>query len=374
MRVTRKVPLARRMALRDRGRFLITAGGVGFAVMLMMFLSGVLEGVKTGFTRYIADCPASIWACESNASNLLRSSSFLEPEDRKELAAFPAIKEVSGLARVFMKAEIRGKQKTLLMLGVDPSSDVGLPRRMIQGTRRLGPRELILDRAFAVKNGLKPGDPLVIKDREFRIAGVSEGTNAVIIQFLFSRLSDAQELLDLGEVVSFFLLTLKDGYDPAAVLGDLKKQFPLMSFFSKEEFIENNKDELKTGVLPIFWTIAILGSIIGAAVIALMLYGSVLERRAEYALLKSIGARQQDLVFLVVRQSILASLAGCIFGLLAACLLAPLLLWLVPELTFALRADDVLLILAASFLVGLAGSWAPIQKLARIYPMEVFRG
>jgi putative ABC transport system permease protein len=374
MKLTRKVPLARRMALRDRGRFLITAGGVGFAVMLMMFLSGVLEGVKKGFTRYIADSPATIWVCESNASNLLRSSSFLEPEDRKDLAAFPAVKEVSGLARVFTKAEIRGKQKTLLMFGVDPTSDVGLPRRVIQGKRQLGPRELILDRAFAVKNGLKPGNSLVIKDREFRIAGVSEGTNAVIIQFLFSRLSDAQELLDLGEVVSFFLLTLKDGYDPAAVLRDLKKQFPLMSFFSKEEFIENNKDEIRAGVLPIFWTIAILGGIIGSAVIALMLYGSVLERRAEYALLKSIGARQRDLVFLVVGQSILASLAGCVFGLLAAGLLAPLLLWLVPELTFALKAEDVLLIVAASLFVGLAGSWAPIQKLARIYPMEVFRG
>jgi len=218
MRLTRKVPLARRMAFRDRGRFLITAGGVGFAVMLMMFLSGVLEGVKKGSTQYVADSPALIWACESNSSNLMRSSSFLEPEDGKDLAAFPGVKEVSGLVRVFTRAEIHGKPRTLLIFGVDPSSDLALPRRMIRGTRGLGPRELILDRAFAVKNGLKPGDSFEIQNLEFRVAGVSEGTNAVIIQFLFSRLGDAQELLELGDVVSFFLLKLDDGADAAGVL------------------------------------------------------------------------------------------------------------------------------------------------------------
>jgi len=374
MRFARKVPLARRMALRDRGRFLITAGGVGFAVMLMMFLLGVLEGVRKGATQYIADCQAVIWACEINSSNLLRSSSFLEPEDGRELAAFPGVREATGIVRVFTKAEIHGRQKTLLIFGIDPTSSLAVPSRIIQGTQKLGPGELILDRAFAVKNGLKPGDSLDIQHRKFRIAGVSEGTNAVIIQFLFGRLDDAQELLEIGEVVSFFLLTVKEGFDAAEVLRDLKLKVPALSFFSKEEFIQNNKDELKMGVLPIFWTIAILGSIIGAAVIALMLYGSVLERRLDYALLKSIGTPQRDLVLLVIRQSLLASSAGCVFGILAAGLLAPFLLWLVPELTLAIRPDAAILILAGSLFVGLAGSWAPIQKLSRIYPMEVFRG
>lgn len=374
MKLDRKVPLARRMALRDRARFLMTAGGVGFAVMLMTFLGGVYEGVEEGATRYIADSPTAIWACESNASNLLRGSSFLEPEDREELATVPAIKEVGSLLRVFTRAGIRGRQTTLLMFGVDPSSDLGLPRRIVQGTRTIGPRELILDRAFAAKNGFKPGDSLVIKNREFRVAGISEGTNAVIIQFMFSSLADAQELLGLGEVASSYLLTLKDGYAPESVLRDLNERFPLMSFYSKEEFIRNNKDELKAGVLPVFWTIAVLGAAIGSAVIALMVYGSVLEHREEYALLKSIGARQKGLAYLVIRQSVLASVVGFAFGLLAAWLLKPVLLWLVPEFAFALRIETVLLILAASLFAGLAGSWAPIRKLGRIYPMEVFKG
>jgi putative ABC transport system permease protein len=130
---------------------------------------------------------------------------------------------------------------------------------------------------------------------------------------------------------------------------------------------------METGVLPIFWTIALLGGIIGAAIIAVMLYGSVLEKREDYALFKALGARQGFLTSLILKQSMIGSVSGFLIGLAMNAALSPVLPLLVPELSTRLTARSGLMVFFAALLIGAAGSWAPVRRLSRIFPMEVFR-
>jgi putative ABC transport system permease protein len=143
--------------------------------------------------------------------------------------------------------------------------------------------------------------------------------------------------------------------------------------FSKTEFVENTLTEMKTGVLPILWTVAVLGCVVGVAVMMLMLYGSVFEKREDYALLKALGASHRFLTFLVIRKALMCSLLGFILGFLLNRLLNPLLTSLVPELCMEFRWSLAGIVLSASLAIGVLGSWLSIIKVIRFSPAEVFR-
>jgi putative ABC transport system permease protein len=230
-----------------------------------------------------------------------------------------------------------------------------------------------LDKAFAAKQKLAIGDSLWVQGRNFRVAGISEGTNAIVAQFAFTTLEDAQNLLGLPDIISFYLLTADRNTNGYVLIDSLKRRFSSFSIFSKREFMDNNLQEMQTGILPVLLTIALFGAIIGAAVITLMLYSSVLERREDYALLKAIGAGERFLAFLVIKQSLLGTIAGFLSGLLLNVIVAPLLVKLVPEITLLFTWKAVTAVFAVSLLIGLLGSLAPVHKLSRIYPAEVFR-
>ncbi len=367
------VPVAWRMISREKVRFLITVVGVGFTLMLILFLLGIHEGAKNGATAYVLNSPDEIWICQTNSNNLLRSSSFLHSSVEGEVQQVDGVRSVSGILRLITIGKVKERSVTIFLIGFDPGSNLGAPSLLVQGTSAIGSGEIVLDKAFASKHNVTVGDSLQIQGRNLRVSGISEGTNAILAQFAFITLEDAQSLLRLPSLISFCLLTTASNQDHRMVVESLKRRFPSLAVFSKKEFVENNLEEMETGVLPVLWTIALFGISIGTAVMSLMLYGSVLEKREDYALLKAIGGSQNFIVLLVLRQSLLGATTGYAFGLMLNLICAPVITRLVPEVTLLFTWRAAAIVLAASLLIGAIASWAPIHKLARIYPGEVFR-
>lgn len=367
------VPVARRMILRDKGRFTITVGGVAFSVMLMLFLFGVYEGAKRGATAYVTQSPAELWICQNNSNNLLRTSSFFSSRFLTEMGELSGVGDVTGIVRVLVTTSLNERSVTLFLFGFDPSSRLGSPRGLIKGSSHIGPGEIILDRAFVNKHDLELADSLEIQGRNFRLAAVTTGTNAIVAQFAFSTLEDAQGLLGMPGIISFCLLATDGTKDPRAVAEEIRGRFPFLAVFNKDQFVRNNLDEMSSGILPVLGTIALLGLVIGVTLITLMLYGSILERRDEYAVLKAIGISQRALVSVVLKQSVSISTMGFLLGSVLAFTSFPLLLRWVPELSLTFTWSHVGVVTVLSFGIGALGSWAPIHKLVAIYPAEVFR-
>ena len=366
-------PLARRMIGKEKARFLMTTGGIAFTVMLMLFLFEVYEGVRKGVANYVIQSPAEIWVCEDNSTNLLRSSSFLPATLGKDIKKIEGLESQTEILRLLTTVKIKGHMVTLLLFGFDPESQLGKPSPIISGTSDIDVGQIIVDKAFASKYRLSLGDAVEIRGNRFQIAGICSGMNAIVTQYVFVHLKEAQRLLGIQGVRSFYLLTLKDNVNLESFIHSLTKAIPGISVFSKAEFIRNNIEEIKTGVLPIFWTVALFGGAVGVAVITLMLYGSILERREDYALLKALGASQKYLLFLIAKQSIFCCSLGFLFGLGLNWAFVPFLLKLVPELSLVLTWSSAGQVFIASLFIGTLGSWAPVRKLARIFPMEVFR-
>jgi putative ABC transport system permease protein len=366
------VPLAWRMIAKDRARFLVTVAGVGFTSMLMLFLLGVYEGVKAESNGYAQERPTDLWISQSNSTNLIRSTSLLSASLGEGISAIGGVDSLAPLLRTIGTSEIRGRSVTFFILGIDPAAPATAPS-LAEGTALNRRGEIVLDRSFAAKHGLGIGDTVQVQERAFRVAGLSTGTNAVVTQFTFMTLADARELMGVPDLVSFWLVSVKHRTSRGSVADTVRARFPGLNAFTHEEFVRNNLDEMRTGLLPILSTIAVLGAMTGGAVLTLLLYGGVLEKRADYALLKAIGASHRFVVLLVARQSLVAVAAGLGFGALAYAAGVPILTLLVPEIALAMTLPVALTVTLAALAIGAAGSWLPIRKLRHIYPAEVFR-
>ncbi len=368
-----KIATAWKMVSRERIRFSVTVGGVGFTVILMLFQLGVYQGAKRGAIGYVKGSPAEIWVCEANSNNLIRSSSFLLSSIGEKIMAVDGVKAITGVLRVLTTIQMNERSVSVLLFGYDPDSQLSHPFPVSAGTSDIVAGEVVVDRAFARKHKLALGDTIKVKEQIFRVSGICEGTNAIAAQFVFVHLEDAQRLLGLSDVVSFYMLQGDGQTTTTNLIQSLGKFFPNMAVFSKEVFIENNIDEMKSGVLPVLWIIAFFGGILGIAIITLMLYSSVIEKRENFALLKAIGASHKYLIFLVLKQSVASAVSGFLFGFMLFYFLRPFIIWLVPEIPLGFVWGDVIGIFAAYILIGTCGSLLPIHKLSKIYPMEVFK-
>jgi putative ABC transport system permease protein len=367
------IPVARRLLLRNRGGVIVTISGIAATVALVLFLFAVHDGAKDGSTRYVRTANVDIWISQKNSDNILKSSSFLRASLAEEIAEVDGVAVASPLARLITKATIHGKRSsTIFVLAFDPKTKVAAPATLSEGDTELAPGEILLDRAFLARYDLHVGDPLDVQGKQFHVAGVSEGTNALVAQFGFTRFDDAEELLGLKGVASFIVVRLDDPGAHAAVARRIREQFPDLAVHEAENFVRFHEDEADAGVLPVFLTAAAFGAIVCAFIVALMLYNSVLERREDYATLKALGASQGYLLRIVVAQALLVTVTGCVAGGAIVAIVTPLLLEIVPQLAIQ-YTPMLLLIVPATLSIGAIAATVPVRLLRRIYPAEVFR-
>jgi putative ABC transport system permease protein len=367
------IPVARRLLLRNRGGSIVTISGIAATVALVLFLFGVHDGAKDGSTRYVRTAGVDIWISQKNADNILKSSSFLRASLAEDVAKIEGVAVASPLARLITKASFATKRSsTIFVLAFDPATKVGAPNTVVEGSTDLKPGEIILDRAFVEKYGLAVGDSVEIQGKRLRLAGISEGTNALVAQFGFARFDDGEELLGFQGIASFIVLRLKNPSDRAVVAQRLRTAFPDYAVHQAVDFIRFHEEEADAGVLPVFATAAVFGAIVCAFIVALMLYNSVLERREDYATLKALGASQRYLLRIVVGQALIVTSAGCLLGALLVAALTPMLREAVPVLALLYR-PWMLLIVPFVLIIGAVAAAAPVRMLRRIYPAEVFR-
>ena len=366
------VPISRRLLARDRVRYAVTTVAVGSAVSLVLFLFGALEGVQREANGYVASRDVDVWVSHMNSDNLIRSTSFMLSTIGEALDTLPQVAGAAPLLRTIVRMETDKGSATFFVLGVNPALPATRPT-VVEGSQIQGRGEIVLDRAFAQSQGLRVGQAIRVQPLTLRIVGLSTGTNALVTQFAFTALEDAQELLGFEGIVSFWLLNGKQSVSREELAGVVKERIPELNSIPQEQFSTNNRDQLKVGVVPLLWATAIFSSLAGGVTLGLLLYVGVVERREDYAYFMAVGASKGWVDSLVVRQAVLTVGVGLMLGLAIFGVSVPILGVLVPQVTFVATPGVLLLVAGFALAIGVIAVFPPLYQLRRIHPGEVFR-
>jgi ABC-type antimicrobial peptide transport system permease subunit len=342
-------------------RLALTVGGVALCIVLMFFLLAVYRGVADGSVDYIRCNPADFWVLQRSATNILRGSSLVSAAQAEEIQRFPEVGSISQVLLLLATISKEREVRTVFLTGFEPGSAVGGPPRLTAGRSLEGDTEIVLDRSFAAKYRFRLGDRVAIQNSQFTVVGLSEGTNAFVIQYAFVSLRAARDLIGFPGLATCFLVKVRPGTDAAALVLRIRGEWPGLEVYSQRDFLENNIREMKSGFLPLLYTVAAIGAVVLTAILSLLLSVNILERRRDFAVLKTLG-----------KQALLIAAASSLAAVALFFPLVRLIENLSPEVSARSSVAQVLAVVAVVGAMSLVSSLFSIRRLRRIYYLEAY--
>lgn len=368
------IQLAWRNLAQSTSRLVMSVAGVALALLLILSLDAIFTGMERQVTAYIDQSGADIFVAQAGVRNMHMTSSSLP------LTVVGAVAGVEGVASVtpilyVSNVIVAGESQNLAyIIGVAPNAKAGGPWRLVAGEPWPGARETIIDRNVAQKSGIALGDTVEILGRPFTVAGLSEGTASLVNSVAFISLEDFATLRGTAEMASFLLVNVEAGQSPAAVAGQIESRVSGVTASSQAEFAAEERQVIRDMSTDILAIMNLVGFLIGLAVVALTVYTATLSRRAEYGVLKALGAHNGHLYRAVVAQALLSVALGFILGLVLTLLLTLAIPRLTTNLALAISGASLLKVaVLALFIAGLA-ALLPIRQIAGLDPAAVFRG
>jgi lipoprotein-releasing system permease protein len=226
---------------------------------------------------------------------------------------------------------------------------------------------------------------LVPKYSRFRVAGIFDsGFYDYDSSWAFTRLSDAQRLFALGDVIQIIEFKIDDIYTAAEVGQALEKSAG--PGFMTTNWMEQNKPlfhALRLERLVTFITVGLI-VFVAALNILISLTMMVMEKTRDIAVLMSMGTRKSQVRKVFIAQGALIGLVGTAFGLVLGYVLSWVaghyhLFTLAPEVysidyvPFAPRVIDGILVAVVAVGTSLVATIYPSWSAARILPAEALR-
>ena len=226
---------------------------------------------------------------------------------------------------------------------------------------------------------------LVPKYSRFRVVGIFDsGFYDYDSSWSFTRLSDAQRLFALGDVIQIVEFKIDDIYQAAQVGKDLEQAAG--PGFMTTNWMEQNRPLFRALRLERLVTFITVGLIVFVAALNILisLTMMVMEKTRDIAVLMSMGTRKAQVRRIFIAQGALIGLVGTAIGLVLGYALSWLgghyhLFSLAPEVysinyvPFAPRVLDGVLVAVVAVGTSLIATIYPSWSAARILPAEALR-
>jgi lipoprotein-releasing system permease protein len=226
---------------------------------------------------------------------------------------------------------------------------------------------------------------MVPKYNRFRVVGIfSSGFYDYDSSWAFTRLSDAQQLFGLGDLVSVIEFKVDDIYQADQISRQLEQAAG--KGFMATNWMEQNKALFRALRLERLVTFITIGLIVFVAALNILisLTMMVMEKTRDIAVLISMGTRKAQVRRIFIAQGVLIGVVGTAIGLVLGYALSWVgghyhLLSLAPEVysidyvPFAPRATDGVLVALVAIGISLIATVYPSWSAARILPAEALR-
>lgn len=320
--------IALKMLFHDRAKYLGLVIGVAFSTLLINQQMGIFLGLLSRAGAIITDIPeADIWVMDPGVKNL--DTVFpLRDTELGRIRGVPGVKWAVPLFKAVATVRTAtGDLESAVLIGVDDSSLVGLPARVVLGDieelRRPDAVAVGEDGFGKVWRGetISLGKTVELNDRRAVVVAIVKDSPKFTSSItFFTRYSQALQYTNNGRnQMSFVLAKSEEGKTADEVSQAIHERTGLQSLTANEfrdkaiQYVIDN-----TGIPVSFGTVIALGVLVGVCVVGLMFNLFVLENLRHFAVLKAIGTRNGKLIFMVMLQASVVGFVGFSLGLFGA--------------------------------------------------------
>lgn len=365
--------LAAANLLQNKVRLVLSVGGLGLALTLVLFFGAVWAGASGRLTAYIDNSGADVYVSQPGVRTMHMSTSALPASVSDQVKAIPGVEQAVPILYAEDMIQAGGKRYIAYVFGVPPGAPIGGPWRIVEGAPEPGPGEAIIDHAIAAKAGVGVGDRVMVLGMDLRIAGLTSGTSSVVSSATFVRIEDFASVRGEGQVISFVLVKVNPGESAAGVSFRISQEVGEVTVQTRGEFAAQERKLSKDMGADIISIMNTAGYLTGLGVVVLTVYMATIARRREYGVLKAIGVRNGRLYQVVVVQALIS--VG--LGLVAAVGITLLLSAAIPRfdelLVLSLTPAAVLRVAAISMVLAGLAALLPARQLAGLEPVTAMR-
>ncbi len=399
------------LALKDiqhnRGRFGLTALGIGMLLMIVMGMGGIYQGLIEEALFLVNRIGADLWVVQRNSRGPFAEVSRIPSNLEDRVKAVPGVLTARRFVSHTIQREHNGNPLRIVVQGLAWPDDKG-EWLSLQAGRHINSAhfEMIADQLL----GLKLGEKLTLGKDAYTIVGITKGmvgqggdgiafftiSDALAIQLDTAAEQSRLErearggrisITDLGRFspellerakgpsggiptlpiafVSAVLVQVRPGVDPEAVAQTIRgwKDVSVHTAEEQRELLLKGAVDKSRRQIGLFRTLLVL---ISAIIMALILYTLTLDKVHDIAMLKLMGARNSVIIGLILQQAILL---GAI-GYAVAYLLGQELFPKFPRQVIITEEDLIVLggiVLAISVLSSFLGIW----KAMSVQPSDV---
>jgi len=366
--------LAFRNLFQNKARLIISVGGVALALSLILSLDAIMAGVERQVSAYIDHSRADIWVAQEKVRNMHMAYSALPESTVSRVKNIAGVESATPILYLTTLIEVGTDRDAAYVIGLPSNPGAGEAWNVPEGKTIPGSGEIIIDRGIATHAGLKMGDKVKVLGEEFTIAGLSEGTAAISGSVAFVSKKDWHLLQANADAVSFVLATVKAGESPDVVAARIEAQVSKVTAQTRQAFAAQERQVVRDMSTDLITIMNLVGFLIGLAVMALTVYTATLARRAEYGVLKALGARNADLYRAVLGQAFVSVALGFALGFAFTFILSTLVPQLNGAVAMDISAESLAKVGSVSLAIASLSAILPIKQIAGLDPAIVFRG
>ncbi len=267
------------------------------------------------------------------------------------------------------------------MIGFHPGSGLGEPWNVVQGSVADLKQEdsVLIDEVYRESLGVKKiGDKVEIGDHRARVVGFTRGirsfTTSPFVYATFKNSLDYTNPASGENSTAYILVKAAAGVSPRELQERLRARLADVDVYTTAEFSRKTRFYwmFTTGAGLAVLTAALMGLIVGVAVVAQTIYAATMDHIREYGTLKAMGATNRYLYRVLIEQAVWSAVLG--YG--AAMIVAHFIVQ-------ASEKGGAVILMPWSMSIGMlvlavvmcvAAALVSINKVTRIDPAMVFRG